>query len=96
MDKTITIYGKVHQSKDGRSFVAFTTRDLDGNYYDVKFTKDCLTRPNEAKAYDLVVDGSTIWAKANPKGAKLNPLLFIKEVKSITLHEIEAKQELNF
>ena len=95
MDTLITIYGKTCQSKDGRTFTAFTTRDLDGNYYDVKFTKDCLVRPNEPKVYDLIVDNETIWSKHNPKGEKLNDLLFIKEVKNIKIHEIE-KQELHF
>lgn len=93
---TITIYGRTITTAEGRSFTVYSTKDLDDNYYDVKFTKSCMTRPVEPCLYEIIVAEGNAWTKVNPKGEKLNDLLFIKKVESIKKIERSNESKLRF
>ena len=89
--QTLVIYGKLQNTKDGRTWTKYITKDLNGKYYDVRFTAACLTKPSKVANYKLTLNVGDYWAKPNTNAA-FNDILFIKNVVSIEEIHYEAQK----
>lgn len=100
MQKTLTIYVREKATKEGRRFYTYSYVH-NSKFYDVKFGKACLSRPNSKGYYDIEVDTKDLSVQekktiVNDK-EKITNILWIKNLINLKVNEeknaeLEAKK----
>lgn len=87
MQKTITIFGREYQSKDGgKSFISYSYTPDGEKFFKVKFKKECEMTPKKIGYVDITFnteDVSKQKGKILPNGVKENDTLWYANVTSL-------------
>ena len=85
MEKTIYVYGKEFETKDGsKKFVKYSTCDKNGVYHDVHFSRACETTPKEIGGYEIVFNEEDAFVSTDKVHPEWRPTLVITKVISLT------------
>lgn len=101
MEKTLNIFGKEVRTKGGKSFVEYSYVSKSGEWFKVKFKKECDGKPSNVGYYTLVVDTkdfSIAKGKKLDNGKNSNSTIWVHTLISCTKDiakdkELEEKRE---
>ena len=61
--KQLKVFGKLYQTKNGGTFIGFSTKASSGKWYTVKFAKSCELKPQQLGYSTLVLEDSDYFVK---------------------------------
>ena len=92
MSKQLKIFGKIYETKNGGTFIGYSTKASNGKWYPVKFARKCEVKPQELGYITLVLNDEDYFVKKDGE----NVVVWVMNVIAIekTTFDNGLKEEL--
>ena len=82
----IDVFQKTYKTAEGREFVAYSTKNRDGVYHQVRFTMDCVNQhllPKNRRPFTIVTDNTKVSKGVKKYGELVTPIYYVRAIESI-------------